>query len=260
MNGTGDDSFLLARFREFYREVIRLKQMVQGGTWHTAPPPETPAPAAAAAPGEGTQVAARVWQRLVSILETQALTAGRSTGAYGAELYREAQYVMAALADEVFLNTEWEGRETWRSNLVEARLFGSHKAGDELFQRLETLLSRRDPVWAEVAKVYLMALALGFRGRFRGLDDGGQLDAYRRQLFTFVFQRKPELQTSTRPLFEEAYAHTLTEGRGQRLPTARPWAFVLVAVIAMFLVSSHVVFKRVTDPLHDVTQAIIEQR
>ena len=257
MNGGGDDSFLLAQFREFYREVIRLKQTVQGGTWHAPPAPALEGTARA---GEATPVGARIWQRLVSILEAQALTAGRSTGAYGAELYREAQYVMAALADEVFLNTEWEGREAWRSNLVEARLFGSHKAGDELFQRLETLLTRRDPVWAEVAKVYLMALALGFRGRFRGLDDGGQVDAYRRQLFTFVFQRKPDLQTSTRPLFEQAYGHTLTEGRGQRLPTARPWAIVLVAVIAVFLISSHMVFKRVTDPLHDVTQDILQQR
>ncbi|HYE89568.1 MAG TPA: hypothetical protein VEA38_01055, partial [Terriglobales bacterium] len=103
MNGGGDDSFLLAQFREFYREVIRLKQSVQGGTWHAAPAPAPDGPAPA---GETPQVGARIWQRLVSILETQALTAGRSTGAYGAELYRDAQYVMAALADEVFLNTE----------------------------------------------------------------------------------------------------------------------------------------------------------
>lgn len=247
---TGDDSFLLAQFREFYREVIRLKQMIEAGTWQVAAPEG----------GEASQVGLRVWQRLVSVLETQALTAGRSAGAYGAELYREAQYVMAALADEVFLRIEWEGREAWRSNLIEARLFQTHAAGEVLFQRIEALLARRDPVWAEAAKVYLMALALGFRGKFRGMDDGGQIDAYRRQLFTFIFQRRPELGTSTRPLFADAYQHTLAEGRGLRLPSARPWAIVLALLVAGFLVSSHVVFSRVTDPLAQVTQEILSHR
>jgi type VI secretion system protein ImpK len=255
INGHGDDSFLLAQFREFYREVIRLKQMVEAGTWH-APP----VPGADAAPAEGSKVGVRVWQRLVSVLETQALNAGRSAGAYGAELYKEAQYVMAGLADEVFLRLDWEGREAWQGNLIEARLFQSHSAGEVLYQRLEGLLARRDPVWAEVAKVYLMALSLGFRGKYWGVDDAGQIDAYRRQLFTFIFQRRPELQTSSRPLFEAAYQHTLVEGRGERLPSSRPWTIALVLVIVGFLVSSHFVFSRVTAPLERVTQEILSLR
>ena len=157
VNGiTGDDSFLLAQLREFYREVIRLKRTLHLGTWETVATPDS---------GENPQIGLRVWQRLVSLLEQQALTAGRSVGAYGAELYKEAQYVMAALGDEIFIRLEWEGREAWRSNLIESRLFGTHAAGEVLFQRIEALLARRDPVWAEAAKVYLMTLSLGFRGK-----------------------------------------------------------------------------------------------
>lgn len=256
MNGNGngvasDDAFLLAQFREFYREVIRLKRMLRSGTWETGATTEA---------GEGSQVGLRVWQRLTSVLEQQALTAGRSVGAYGAELYKEAQYVMAALGDEIFIHLEWEGREAWRSNLIESRLFGTHAAGDVLFQRLEALLARRDPVWAEVAKVYLMALSLGFRGKYQGVDDGGQIDVYRRQLFTFIFQRKPELQTSARPLFQDAYQHTLVEGSGKRLPSAKPWVAVLCVLVAVFLVSSHALFNRVTAPLAKVANEFLSVR
>jgi hypothetical protein len=32
----------------------------------------------------------------------------------------EAQYAMAAFADEVFIHLDWEGKRTWTSNLLES--------------------------------------------------------------------------------------------------------------------------------------------
>jgi type VI secretion system protein ImpK len=245
------DSFLPAMFREFYREVIRLKDIVTAGTWGAV------GDEAGAAEAAQSQVAARVWQRLLSLLERQALAAGRNVGEYGAELYREAQYVMAALADEIFLNLEWPGRAAWRLNLLETKLFGSHAAGDLFFDKLEKLLERRDPVWTEVARVYLMALALGFQGRFRGLDDAGQLEHYREELFVFIYQRKPELRETSTQLLPQAYGHTFAEGATRRLPTARPWVLAILAALVLFGVASHVVWRSITDPLFAVTDTIL---
>ncbi|HEY7116735.1 MAG TPA: DotU family type IV/VI secretion system protein, partial [Tepidisphaeraceae bacterium] len=45
-----------------------------------------------------------------------------------------------ALADEIFLNTEWEGRSYWVSNLLETKIYQTHAAGELFFQKLERLL------------------------------------------------------------------------------------------------------------------------
>src|ERR1044072_2317156 len=266
------DTFLLAPFREFYREVIRLRRMVVTGAWAGAsnaapataespegeavdlkspagtwvyfpdviPEPETgaawvsppggaqapwenthaqegnvPAPPAANGNGSGnnggTQLAPTddmrastfVWQRLVSLFERQEAQAWRYGGTYGAEFYKEAQYVMVALADEIFLNAEWEGHRSSVSNLLESKIFRTHVAGELFFQRLDRMLVERDPVYRDLAAVYLMALSLGFRGKYRGRDDRGQLERYRRQLFHFVFRREPELENESRHVFPE---------------------------------------------------------
>src|ERR1051325_864423 len=92
--------FLIDAFQQFYGEVIRLKGRLSGGSWSVDEVAERT--------NDGTP--RRVWRKLLSILERQALEAGREGGDFGVELYRKAQYAMAALADETFLNLNWIGR------------------------------------------------------------------------------------------------------------------------------------------------------
>ncbi|HEY0005636.1 MAG TPA: DotU family type IV/VI secretion system protein [Pyrinomonadaceae bacterium] len=316
MNEYGD-SFLLGPFREFYREVIRLKRMVSTGTWSSPNEPssaETPdeikvktgtwvyfpdivseapdqsaeiaggnaswtnatggAPAwakpvqvgneATTALDYGEQIPSSdsirmsnfVWQRLVSLFERQAMSAWRYGGTYGAEFYKEAAYVMAALADEIFLHTEWEGRKAWMSNLLETRIFQTHVAGELFFQRLDRLLGDRDPVYKDLAAVYLMALSLGFKGKYRGSDDLGQLARYREQLFSFIFRRDPDLENESRHLFPETYFHTLREESKKRLPSPRIWIGVLCLVIVCYLAVTHGIWVNLTSRLDQVNDRI----
>jgi type VI secretion system protein ImpK len=321
------DTFLLAPFREFYREVIRLRRMVVTGAWAAAVPAvpaaaegvegaegedlKTPAgtwvyfpdvipeaetqsspargaswvspPSGAAAPWEtnaphegngskssgangngGSQLAPSdglrastfVWQRLVSLFERQEAQAWRYGGTYGAEFYKDAQYVMVALADEIFLNTEWEGHRSWVSNLLESKIFRTHVAGEFFFQRLDRLLVERDPVYRDLAAVYLMALSLGFRGKYRGRDDRGQLDRYRQQLFQFVFRREPDLDSQTRQMFPETYYHTLRDETKRRLPNPRAWIILLCAVVIAYVALTHGIWVKLTGRLFEVNQQI----
>src|SRR3954471_535855 len=197
-----EESFLLAAFRELYHEVIRQKAVVTGGlaTETAAKTPEMKVHA--------------VRQALLALLERQSAAAARG-GGYGSEIYREAQYVMAAPADETFLYLDWPGRELWRSNLLESRLFGTHRAGEAIFERLDAMLTGRDPIYVDLARVYLLALALGFAGRYRGEAGAGRLEIYRKDLFAFIANRDPELLSGTAHLFPEAYGSTLDEGKAQ---------------------------------------------
>ena len=325
------DTFLLAPFREFYREVIRLRRMVmssawaaptagaqgeaedagaQAGTWvffpevisdesveeersssapaaswvtppggasapWDAPPHKTNggngskknggngshshAPAEASdklAPSDEIKVSTFAWQRLVSLFERQEAQAWRYGGTYGAEFYKEAQYVMVALADEIFLNTQWEGQKFWVSNLLESKIFHTHVAGELFFQRLDRLLVDRDPVYRDLAAVYLMALSLGFRGKYRGRDDRGQLERYRRQLFHFVFRREPELENESRHVFPEAYYHTLRQETKRRLPNPRAWVILLVAVVLAYVTLTHGIWVKLTGKLFETNERI----
>ena len=320
------DTFLLGPFREFYRELIRLKRMVGTGAWvspaagaqaeaepedlrvasgtwvyfpDVIPEPEeeeefdgaglgrgraggeraftheppwgeagargavSPAAGAAARPGEllapsdQARVSTYVWQRLLSLFERQGAHAWRYGGTYGAEFYKEAQYVMVALADEIFLNTEWEGRRQWVSNLLETKLFQSHAAGELFFQKLERLLQDRDPVYRDLGAVYLMALSLGFRGKYRGgREDAARLLDYRRRLFSFVFRREPDLDDESRRLFPETYYNTMREGVWRKLPNPRAWIIVLCAAVAAYVAITHAIWLNLTGRISESNRRI----
>src|SRR3954470_14092501 len=219
-------SYLLTRFREFYYEMARLQRLVVLSRSGPFAPPENvemaeafAVPAlmmSAVAGGSSASVpttaapsatpASAVWQQLLTLLERQAFEAGQTGGAFAFEIYREAQYVMAALADEVFLKLNWEGKASWP--LLESRLFQTHYAGEAVFQRIERLLQRRDPFYVDLAAVYFVALSLGFKGKYRDDDSHGRLPLYRSQLFAMIYHRNPQLYTSAAPLLPQTLQHT----------------------------------------------------
>lgn len=244
--------FLIEKFHQFHAEVVRLRTNIADATWafDRAAATGTAAAAADASPSA-------VWRRLLAVLERQELDAGREGGDFGAEIYRRAQYAMAVLADEIFLNFEWPGREAWRHNLLESKLFGSHRAGEELFERIEQILRDRDNMYTELARVYLMVLALGFQGKYRGEPDADvAIEAYRRRLFRFIFSRDPLAVRGSEPVMPQAYAATLDEGRGQQLAYLRPWIWAMVLVVALWLAGSHWLWKSATAEIEPLMEEI----
>src|SRR2546423_9340968 len=234
------NSLLLSQFREFYQELARLKALAINPVSSLAQLIE----------GESRDPAVQaedIWQRLLTLLERQAERASRSGGAFGFEVYREAQYVMAALADEFFLNENWPGKQKWL--LLETRLFRSSAAGEVLFKKLDLLLLQRDPVYVDLATVYFFALSLGFQGKFRGNDPQNQLDHYKRQLFAMIFRQNPELLEKGNYLFQQTYSHTLAEGKLSKLHHPRNWFLLFAAIILAWLAVSHTLWLHVTGPI-----------
>jgi len=164
---------------------------------------------------------------------------------------------MAALGDEIFLYLDWPGRDLWRSNLLESRLFGTHRAGEAVFERLDAILSGRDPIYGDLARVYLMALALGFAGRYRGPEGAVRLETYRKDLFAFITNREPEILSGSAHLFPQAYTSTLDEGEGGRLPNLRPWIASLVLVTLVWLFLSYRLWDGLMADLEPLVQRIL---
>ncbi len=237
-------SYLLGRFRAYYAELNRTKHEAFRGGTPNADGVEEPLDTAHAAS-----------RRLQHVLEQFALDAAVETGEYGAERFREAQYVLAALTDEIFLHTDWPGRESWLSTMLERGLFGTQIAGEELFRRIDALLAVRTGAAVDLATVYYMALGLGFEGRYRGTD-GSVLGGYRLRLFRFIYRR--EAGMAGEPLVPQTYAHTLRGAVAPRLPLVRRWAIVLAVTVTVYLIASQIIWRNLSTQVRTTSGEILD--
>ena len=253
--------FLLARFRAFHVEVATLRGQLQAGADDAAHP--SPARGRAGAPMDGIEgdeegeeagaaappsagprgMAEAVSQHLADRLRQDSLAAARVGGAYGARLFQEAQYLMAALADEILLHElDWLGRQAWSAVLLESRLFRTHKAGDQVFRAIDELLEGRSRIHGELAMIYLLALKLGFRGRYRHEEDETEVDRYRERLFRFIANRAPNLGDRTRRFFPEPYRNRLGDSPVRHLPHLRRWLMASAAALTVYVALSHLLW------------------
>jgi type VI secretion system protein ImpK len=197
--------------------------------------------------------------RLRSTLEEQNLIYSRLTGGINAHLFRDAQYIMVALADEIFLNVTWMGAKEWRLSLLEGIFFQTQIAGELFFKKIDALLESRDSARYELGQLYLMALSLGFRGQYRDFNDLERLQWYHNQLYTLICHHQPHLFTNPQtPMFEQCYAHTLSELPGRGLPDLRLWGICIGCVFFIYFFVSYLVWYRISSDMHQDLNMIFE--
>jgi len=219
----GSEFARLSCFFEFWEEVEELRRQVQspGGDGDPFLP--------AAAGGR---------EHLAEALRAQRAALAHPQAAITGQQLDETQYVMAATADELFIGMNWTGATDWTMRPLEVELFGTRRAGDEVFARIDRLAGGFGPVDTEMATVYLTALELGFRGRYA--DDRATLDAYEARLRKLVGRRPPV----SGPLVPACYDHTTVAGSGLRLPGSRLWWSTAAAIAAVSLLVLVVTFVR----------------
>ena len=239
--GDQKDTSLYRYFHEFYHEIVAVKRF----------PEES----------------ARIQHRLITLLERQQVDSEQRGGRQHAELYREVKYLMVALTDEIFLHLfEWEGKNVWRTQLLEVKVFNSQVAGQRVFDNLEVLLNNRDPSTLELARLYLIILFLGFQGKYRGTQDTEQLNTYhdyRHRLFFFITQRSPEglrehlYDNMKKRIFPEAYrALEVPYEKRKWLPSMFWWRIAFSAAAGIVLLVSVWVWYQATHDLETKAQQI----
>lgn len=224
---------LVDRFAEFWDEAVRQKRQITSTT--------------------GAEVSSP-WQVLLGLLERQA---GDAQKAESAARYGEAEYVMAVFADEVFLGMVWPGRQSWDANPLETALFGTREGRDAVFDRIDALLARGAQTDPDLAKVYLFALSLGFRGRYRGSEESIHLDTYRKELYRAIYGVEPGSLPGAGRLFPEAYSSTRSRGETEKLPQVTPWVVSFLLVFGVFLLVSHSYWLDATADLRSLVDRIL---
>ncbi len=281
---------LIDHFLAFAREVDRHRASIRAGRPASAPgtvpdsaerlpsfltedvlglpalggAPEVPVPS-----GGGVQAMALepdaeiIIRRLQDFLETQAVQVGRTATDLMISQHREAQYAMAALADDLFIHdVEWNGREIWRNVLLEQAVFRTRLAGERVFDRMDALLASNDRRLVQLAAVYLCVLGMGFKGRYRVPGGEVTLRGYSARLFEFIAGRESELGTGLPPagrtLIPAAYAHTLSDGKARLLARGPRWALVLGAIAGVWLVLGQALWWMSTAQLSSAADAVLQ--
>ncbi len=209
-------------FDSYWTEVMALKRRVDGSR-----------------KSDDSMSPDSIRHRLLRLLEEKSSEFGRHTESFEYQQFRSVLYIMAALSDEVFLSFEWPGRDEWGENLIEASLFESHDAGVRFFDILDTLLDQRDSSQRGVAVIYLLALSLGFKGRFYGTDRCEEgLSEYRGRLYSFIYGARPARRLDGVPLCPQTTYYNASSAP-ERFPSVGRWFFIGFLAFLLVVTLSH---------------------
>ena len=241
------NSLIVKDFRTFYEKIVLLKaKALTGELLAQKEREDTP-----------TTLCREMQEELLTFLDTQHKYIERHGGGFAVQYYREAQYIMVALADEVFLTLDWVGREEWKDRLLESQLFSTQVAGERFFENLDEFLKVRDPSNSDIGVLYMIALGLGFQGRYRGVQDASPLKTYRDKLYSRVMHGSPYALEEKKKLFPEAYAHTIDTRDGVKVPSAKNWAMILGGVCGGYLILSWAIWAAEVSDVHTLVDQVM---
>lgn len=231
-----EKSTLVKQFEEFYKEIIiQKKNAITYG--------ETQVP--------------KIRKELVTLLDKQKETIRQKTDIP----FEQALYPMVVLADEIFINLKWAGKKEWQDKTLEAEYYkGIRHAGVEFFDRADKILNRKDIKQedeAEIAVLFFLALSLGFKGKFR--ESNNKLELYRKKLFSFIFDKAPDIAGEKKELFPEAHRVITKEKYGEKLPFVGRWVWLIAGLFFILLVMSHGIWINSTANLVQKAEIVLSK-
>jgi len=198
--------------------------------------------------------------RLRDILHKQSQDLEMAVGLGNATAFKDAQYLMAALADEIFLNLPWSGVRVWENSLLESQFFQTQIAGEYVFKKLDSLLANNSPEREDMALLYFMALSLGFRGMYNDEQGKDKIRSYLESLYKIAQGRLPRhLRAEKYLLIEQCYQHNLGEVAQKSLPDNRSWFFIILSVIFVYVFISYIVWHSLSSDVQNALNTIFQQ-
>ncbi|MFT5694689.1 MAG: type VI secretion system protein ImpK [Myxococcota bacterium] len=117
------------------------------------------------APVDRLPEVAALGRQMRGLLEEVKREAG-SLGFDAAEV-EEARFALAVWGDETVLKSEWDGRQSWHTEMLQSTMFRTTRGGNEFYERLKAL----DPEQQDAREVFVVVLAMGFEGQYMGQDE-----------------------------------------------------------------------------------------
>jgi type VI secretion system protein ImpK len=264
MNFQASESAIVHGFQAFYYELLRQKEKALSLCFSPEISEQSSAEPNATddddlrKKNEIDSTVIEIQKKMLYVIESVTNTMrlkSRSSPKYVAD----AKYIMTVLADEIFLNMRWEGAKFWRFTILEKQLFQTEVAGDKFFAMMdEIVVSVEDN---DIAFLYLMALSLGFKGRYRGMDSAEEhISWYKDRLYALLNTRPARLFFPGRPrIIESCYEYTNTTSNESYLPDSRFWSWCIISIVFLYIVVSYCVWYGITGEMGDILREIAKQ-
>lgn len=150
----------------------------------------------------------------------------RDQAGYSTEDIRMATLAVIGFLDETVLNLQNPVFADWARKPLQEELFGTHMAGEVVFQNLQALLSRSDSAdLADVLEVHHLCLLLGYRGRY-SIGDRGELQVIVQTIGKKILRIRGPLRD-----LSPAWAPPAEQAKMSRSPWVRR---LLIAALACF--------------------------
>jgi type VI secretion system protein ImpK len=251
------DSLLLRQLRLFVAEVVRTiasydNKLIMSdeatSSAHTA--------------------AEEVCDKLTREIDTQTMEISRIGAPADRAAVEELRYLKAAIADEFLLSRPWPGQSRFTETLIETRLFGSSISGDKIFEQIDALLAETSGPPPQMAPLYLFAIAIGFEGRYRGIQADRKLQPLRDALFRKIYRREPTLApglasqpvNAERVLSPQAYRYPLSNIVPVRFFRFSRGFVGFIGVMLLLLVLSEVLWRVTSAPVRKALEPAMPAR
>lgn len=239
----------MQRFLAFHSELVEVKRLAGAMLGEVAAPVAT----------EG-DIATRTVPGAVDVvdlfLRLRVAICPEGTPPASTDGLPDIGYVMAALADEALLHeVDWPGREQWMGTLLESSLYQSRVSGEEVFALAQGIIDGSVVGRSDLSTAILLALSLGFRGRWRGVEDHGAIDEVRRQLYEHLYRRPPG-GIDWHAALPGALLPVLDNGGLRRVPRLSPWLVAMAVSVLATLAVAHWLWTAAMMPLLEMAADI----
>lgn len=173
-------------------------------------------------------------------------------------LMKEAQYIMVALADEIFLKLTWKGQSLWKKSLLEAQIFKTQIAGELFFTRLDELFESQDPFQNEISPLYFWALSLGFEGLYE--NNTPVLQKYKKKLYALFSDMTPSLHDrADQKLMTQCYGFNISHPAAKSLPDGRKWTTCILSILFVYFLITYIVWHHMIFNLYETLEPILQK-
>lgn len=163
------------------------------------------------------------------------------------------RYVLCTFIDECASSTPWGGSGAWGSQSLLVQFHNEVSGGEKVFQ-LMGKLAENVPANRNLLELMYAALALGFEGRYRVVDNGrAQLESVRERLAQMLRQAAPTVDKALSPAWAGARRADarLTDG----IPVWAVAALAALLLAAVFVALRFAINTR-TDPTFTLLQSL----
>jgi type VI secretion system protein ImpK len=151
------------------------------------------------------------------------------------EEFEAARFALVAWIDETVVRSNWPGRSDWVEDLLQTRLFGTSRAGNEFYVRLDALR----PEMIHAREIFFLCLALGFEGQMVG-NEGARSELLRQQYEKLRASGLAIDAAAPQHLAEPAYETSIEVhgGAGRRLwPILTTWFVATLAACGLLFLA-----------------------